>query len=761
MSVAAILLLGVLVGTAPAQAATTVAWTHTYTSGNLLTSKAGVTLGCAGTATTVSYARDGSTSGSTPGAPNGCGNVQVDKDGNSFVFTGSYDHQPVVTSYTKTGVLRWRAVMPRLCADQSDTERYLDNLTVGGDGHIYASLRTVNPCGDDGVPHNSLVSFTNTSGALRFATQDDHVNTVHGIFPYQSGLLLVHPSSSSYFSYDGKYLSSFLNGEHGGSTVSAVTASGSAVLAKFGTQDGCVEGYTLDALESYAAWGRKWHKPANIGCSAEIAVKAMPDGGLVVFAARRRTTSPYDVYQSEVHRYTPDGNQTWYITLQQPLTAPAEDRLIDVDTTGNILLARHYSYGVTNGQPNQRNNVQVIKVTDAAGSNNHQTVVADTVDSGHPGTYAAPSASTLGIGNGQVYLSTYNSCDSVPNCTRQQVLFAFAVAGIGVDAARGKLWDAALVTAARPFTAYGDSYISGEGDNQNGFVAERGTCHVSNSAWPARVTGDIRLNLTLTWFPACSGATTTDIRQGNGADQPQQFFTQDLNSPSGVVAVSAGGNNIGFRDLIVACIVSNCKTREQQTLANISRLSEPNLQTSLIPFYNDLKTAAGPDADIYVMEYPLVLPSTSCSTANLGVNAFVTALRDSRWSSSLTSWLTGMGLSATQVLADADRGALTFDASEAAIAKNITTQLNAKIESVVTARRDPKFHYVRANYTGGPFEGHTLCSAAPYFNGFFIDAAHPSAVKENISMSYHPNHRGTEAYKQVFVDCRLNHKNCN
>jgi lysophospholipase L1-like esterase len=258
----------------------------------------------------------------------------------------------------------------------------------------------------------------------------------------------------------------------------------------------------------------------------------------------------------------------------------------------------------------------------------------------------------------------------------RSLVSALVVAGVLVvgaalpAAAKGKP-PSGSVTAT--YVAMGDSYASGNGT----FAADLDyTCYRSSKAYAplvATALGSAKLT-----FVACSGATTADIIGGQD---------RALSRKTTHVSISIGGNDVGFSDLIRACVFggdSTCKTAVDSTNAAISS----QLPAQLSATYAAIKVRA-PKATVVVVGYPRVFNTgdVSCSQAN-GISDIE------------AGWL-------NQVSDDLD-GAIT------------------------TAAATAGFRYVDPNAT---FAGHDVCANDPYVNGIGPLLADSRSV-------YHPTANG-------------------
>lgn len=121
---------------------------------------------------------------------------------------------------------------------------------------------------------------------------------------------------------------------------------------------------------------------------------------------------------------------------------------------------------------------------------------------------------------------------------------------------------------ARGFVALGDSYSAGIGTGTDGReLPSEGDCRHGVHAYPQLIHHDLNnatgLNMTFQWL-SCTGAVTTDILSGGG--DPTTHMQNKAQKPVGQVdmlnaslpldfaTLSVGGNDLGFFDVMNACI---------------------------------------------------------------------------------------------------------------------------------------------------------------------------------------------------------------
>lgn len=227
--------------------------------------------------------------------------------------------------------------------------------------------------------------------------------------------------------------------------------------------------------------------------------------------------------------------------------------------------------------------------------------------------------------------------------------------------------------AAGPaYVALGDSYSAGNGAGN--YISSSGDCHRSNSAYPA-LWASAHSPSSFT-FAACSGAVTSDVTGSQ---------LGGLNSSTGLVTVTIGGNDAGFSDVITTCVTgsdSTCVNRVNTAEAFVRSTLPGRLDT----VYNAIHAKA-PNAHVVVLGYPDIYT----------LNVFC------------------IGLSATKHQ-KIDEAADVLDTTTASVA----------------AAHGFTFGDVRTT-----FKGHELCSGDDYLHSLVISPSWES---------YHPTATGHSAY---------------
>ena len=234
------------------------------------------------------------------------------------------------------------------------------------------------------------------------------------------------------------------------------------------------------------------------------------------------------------------------------------------------------------------------------------------------------------------------------------------------------------------YLAMGDSYSSGEGDTEGGTWYEPGTdeqgdkatfagrnlCHLSRRSYPYLIATDLGYLSTNAETPpedglfhsvACSGAKIHNIigiigekhddagasdfaitdnqyrfRRQAKLDNWQPGVTRQLNSLTGeflleelkrdfepeVITLGIGGNDAGFGDFLMACLLPGTCDYANEESDKAKRLYQMILQTKerLVKTYRQTKVAA-PEARVYAHGYPVFVRSEGGSCAvNVGLD---------------------------------------------------------------------------------------------------------------------------------------------
>jgi len=142
----------------------------------------------------------------------------------------------------------------------------------------------------------------------------------------------------------------------------------------------------------------------------------------------------------------------------------------------------------------------------------------------------------------------------------------------------------------RNYVALGDSYSSGVGAGS--YTTESGSCDRSPNAYSALWA---KAHAPASYRSvACSGATTTSV-----------ISTQlsALSSSTNLVSVTAGGNDIGFSNIMQTCVLYGT-TQCVAAVDAAETKARNNLPGLLNNLYNGIRSHA-PNARVVVLDYPV------------------------------------------------------------------------------------------------------------------------------------------------------------
>ncbi|HMJ35828.1 MAG TPA: SGNH/GDSL hydrolase family protein [Baekduia sp.] len=155
-----------------------------------------------------------------------------------------------------------------------------------------------------------------------------------------------------------------------------------------------------------------------------------------------------------------------------------------------------------------------------------------------------------------------------------------------------------------PLTALGDSFSAGEGAPPYD-PASKG-CDLSDDAWGI-VLADFRQ-----WdhrHVACSGAVIADVLQDDLARGRRSQISHLVDDPPGVVTLTVGGNDAGFKDVLIRCgIVTACQSSYR--IGGVDQLDQDigDVEARLPAVYQAIHAAA-PQAALVVTGYPRLFPA--------------------------------------------------------------------------------------------------------------------------------------------------------
>jgi lysophospholipase L1-like esterase len=167
---------------------------------------------------------------------------------------------------------------------------------------------------------------------------------------------------------------------------------------------------------------------------------------------------------------------------------------------------------------------------------------------------------------------------------------SFAAIGTAILAIGLSLGLSGPAQAAAPaYVALGDSYSAGNGAGN--YDSSSGDCHRSFSAYPylwKNAHSPSSFSDT-----ACSGAVTTDVTNSQ---------LGPLNSSTGLVSLTIGGNDAGFSDVMTTCVTgsdSDCVNRVNTAETYVRNTLPARLDAT----YNAIRAKA-PNARVVVLGYP-------------------------------------------------------------------------------------------------------------------------------------------------------------
>jgi hypothetical protein len=283
--------------------------------------------------------------------------------------------------------------------------------------------------------------------------------------------------------------------------------------------------------------------------------------------------------------------------------------------------------------------------------------------------------------------------------------------------------------------AMGDSFSSGEGvlPYLAGTDVTSDVCHRSAGAYPELLESNTNLNLNMTGFVACAGATTDNILGNNvpNGELPQALAVR---GQTDVITMSIGGNNVRFADSFRSCTIKNAPTADQtsagltqdqvdqadcaQALSTSASLINSTLSTSLTNLYNSVESLA-PNAKLLIVGYPQLFPEYSSISGSC------------TWGSAFVPPINGAGTPSGRAVSS----------TEVSTIRSLTTQMNSLLQTAATNTNNSNIMFVNPTTV---FASHELCTSSPWFNGVMLNAD-----PVYIAGSYHPNAAGQAAYASV------------
>ncbi|WJH23821.1 SGNH/GDSL hydrolase family protein [Pseudarthrobacter defluvii] len=258
---------------------------------------------------------------------------------------------------------------------------------------------------------------------------------------------------------------------------------------------------------------------------------------------------------------------------------------------------------------------------------------------------------------------------------RRPRAFAAALATLAITA--GFAAAPAQAVDKEKYIALGDSYAAGQGAGPY-----LDACYRSNNAYSELA--DEAKSIQLVVNAACSGKTTWDVVNSQ---------LRQLNKSTELVTITAGGNNIGFGDIITSCGAALANPAagpscDAATASAAAMIQSGQLTQDVISMIQSVKAAA-PNARIVVTGYPYLYDPVTPNPAD-PLSLFI---------------------------------------------QQATVLANGLDASIAAAASATGVQYVDVR---GAFTGHGVNSGDPWIN---LDLANPASPD-----NFHPNAAGYEAY---------------
>lgn len=272
-----------------------------------------------------------------------------------------------------------------------------------------------------------------------------------------------------------------------------------------------------------------------------------------------------------------------------------------------------------------------------------------------------------------------------------------------------------LQDVSGPVVVIGDSFSSGEGA---GSYLDEGEpkCHRAQTAYGAVLGGR------QTHLIACSGAVTADVTDKSqySGEPPQVEALQDLPDNPGLVYLTIGGNDIGFKDIVQGCIGGNCTVNRAEMTRRLSDI--PQHKESLKKTYRAVMKAANNRERV---------KKRQGKVAPLVVSPYPDPLWEAEQGNCATVMPTNYSLSP----------------SEISYGRQILTLLNRTVRDAVTELSKEGYPvYYAQDVVDLAKPNHTICNSDSYF----VKINLPNYV-HNQSELAHPNIIGHEAWAQSLI----------
>lgn len=223
-------------------------------------------------------------------------------------------------------------------------------------------------------------------------------------------------------------------------------------------------------------------------------------------------------------------------------------------------------------------------------------------------------------------------------------LYANSIVGPTTKLTRYVATAAGRQTTGFQYLALGDSFASGEGAYQYKAATDvnDNRCHLSQRSYPYLISSVLGYGQYES--VACSGAVIEDLvnnsedyreKNAQAKGRFEETYNREIYSnylpgyrsqlsffgpvnPS-VVTISAGGNDIGFGDIILRCVDTDTCYDSYEDRLEVAQLINAQFDR-LTSMYNEIKTSADPRAKIYVIGYPQIADPDGKCDMNVHLN---------------------------------------------------------------------------------------------------------------------------------------------
>lgn len=492
-------------------------------------------------------------------------------------------------------------------------------------------------------------------------------------------------------------------------------------------------------------------------CTSVSTIKPQPDGGAVMLTESDNGA----IKKRSLLSVKADGTKRWQIDSPYSSGGTKYDSpLITVNSNGNIALASNYTLS------NSNYGVAFSLVSGANG----QVLLANDImpDSSKSVSYKLSGSRSVALVNGKAYISlsncNYSTNGGRPDCFGVYAsLMTLSSSQFAIDFPRGTIMQGGF----KKYYALGDSFASGESvkpfatstDEGSSSDNDKDTCHRSVLAYAKQLeqNSSLKLQIPNNGFVACSGAETKNIYDAYDLDskfKTEKLQYSQLSSDANIVTISIGGNDAYFSDFVNSCLFLDCSNMQSPVVSR-SFNAVANMSGNLTNVYKQILQKA-PNAKVYVVGYPQILPQKGCSQTDGWMklfNAFAinAKLGDAMSIAAINKIGQSASLDAAQIQQLINAGTVEFNSGEVATARNLVTQLDAAIKSAVASVGSSRLVYIDPTAAGSPFIGHELCTSNPYFNGVVLDLAEVG-TDMNVEFSFHPNLLGvSEGYYRLLL----------